>query len=199
MPFLAVTALASLIRIGEIMKTRHASHLLLRRSVTLGGLSLFCGCMAGSPPEPIVEREWRPHFSNLERPAILVDSTKRRLAFWAADDADYREFPIGVPKTDEFLRTGRTRVVRKAANPTWRPTPSMLARNPDLPRVVGPGPDNPLGAYALYLSWQYFAIHGSDDPVSIGRRTTSGCFRLLPTHIAWLYENAPVGTQVLVV
>ncbi|MEO1505909.1 MAG: L,D-transpeptidase, partial [Pseudomonadota bacterium] len=74
----------------------------------------------------------------------------------------------------------------------------MLKRNPDLPRYVPPGPDNPLGEHALYLGWRYYAIHGSNDPTSIGRATTSGCIRLFPQHIAWLYEQAAVGTPVLI-
>lgn len=171
-----------------------------RRSfVCLGSVSLLGGCLSVQANQPIVERDWRLHFDNLARPAILVDSTARRLAFWAANDATYREFPVGVPMTDEFLRTGRTSIVRKKAGPTWSPTPSMIRRNPQLPRFVAAGPENPLGAYALYLGWQYFAIHGTNDPVTIGRRTTSGCFRLFAGHIEWLYENAPIGTRVLVI
>ncbi len=75
----------------------------------------------------------------------------------------------------------------------------MSAENPDLPRTVPAGPDNPMGRFALYLHWQYFAIHGTNDPITVGRATTSGCFRLLPGHIAWLYEHARVGTEVAVI
>lgn len=161
---------------------------------------LAAGCAAACVPTgPVSERDWRPYFADLSRPSILIDTTARRLTFWAADNAAYREYPVGIARADELLRKGRTSIVRKTAGPDWRPTPSMLRRNPKLPRYVPPGPDNPLGAYALYLGWQYYAIHGTNDPVTIGRRTTSGCFRLFAGHIEWLYRNAPVGTRVLVI
>lgn len=105
----------------------------------------------------------------------------------------------GIARADELLRTGRTVVIAKWANPTWTPTPSTRRVNPKLPARMAAGPDNPMGKYALYLGWQYYAIHGTNDPVTDGRRTTSGCFRLLGSHIAALYNAAPIGTQVLVI
>lgn len=149
-------------------------------------------------PEPGPELDWREHFEDLHRGAILVDLDARRLHYWARGDAHYRSFPVAIASAPELERTGRTEIVRRRINPDWRPTPSMLKRNPDLPRYVPPGPDNPLGEHALYLGWRYYAIHGSNDPTSIGRATTSGCIRLFPQHIAWLYEQAAVGTPVLI-
>ena len=172
-----------------------------RRDILKGAALLsLSACVEGAVfPDTATERDWRPHFADLDRAAILVDTDMRRLSFWGAGNLSYREYPIGVPRLPELTRTGRTRVVRRKAGPSWAPTPSMLRRNPSLPRFVPPGPENPLGAYALYLGWQYYAIHGTDDPVTVGRRTTSGCFRLFASHIEWLYRNVPLGTPVVVV
>lgn len=161
-----------------------------------GPVALLAGCMA--PAVTSEEPDWRPLFADLSKGAIHVNLSTRRLAYWAPQNVAFREFPIGVPSAPELERRGRTRIVRKREGPSWAPTPSMLRRNPDLPRFVPPGPDNPLGAYALYLSWQYYAIHGTNDPRTIGRATTSGCIRLFEGHIRWLFEACDVGTPVLV-
>lgn len=150
-------------------------------------------------PEPPAEPDWRDHFKNVSKGAILVQLDARRLSYWGPGGEDYREFPIGVPRSDDLERTGVTKVVRRRKNPDWRPTPSMIERNPKLPKYVGPGPHNPLGERALYLGWQYYAIHGTNNPASIGRRATSGCIRLFPEHIEWLYDQVGVGTPVKVV
>lgn len=151
------------------------------------------------PPPPPPEPDWRAHFDDVSKGAILVNLETRRLSYWSPGAALYREFPIGVPRTDDLEKTGRTKIVRRRKNPDWRPTPSMIKRNPDLPRYVGPGPQNPMGERALYLGWRYYAIHGTNDPSSIGRRTTSGCFRMFPEHIEWLYDQAGVGVPVVVI
>jgi L,D-transpeptidase ErfK/SrfK len=90
-------------------------------------------------------------------------------------------------------------VLRKRANPTWYPPPSIREEDPTLPRLVRPGPDNPLGAHALYLGWAAILIHGTNQPYSIGRRVSHGCFRLHPDNIAILYREVPAGTPVSVV
>lgn len=141
--------------------------------------------------------DWRPHFSDVSRGAIRVDLTERTLTYWAPGGEEARTFPIAVPRTPEFQRTGRTEIVRRRVGPDWRPTPAMLQRNPSLPTYVGPGPHNPLGEYALYLDWQYYAIHGTNDQRSIGTRASSGCIRLASDDIEWLFSQAGVGTPVL--
>jgi hypothetical protein len=154
---------------------------------------------AGPPAIPPDEVDWRGYFDDISAGAILVRLDARRLSYWAPGGTSYREFPAGIAEAPELEQLGLTRITRRAAQPSWSPTPSMLARNPELPRFVGPGPENPMGEHALYLSWQYYAIHGTNDPASIGRATTSGCIRLFPEHIAWLFEHAAIGTPVLVV
>ena len=142
--------------------------------------------------------EWQPYFSTLSKGAILVDITSRALHFWT-EEGTYYLFPSSVPLTEDLTRRGRTNIVRKVEGPEWRPTPSMLERNPEWPKYIPPGPDNPLGTHALYLSWQYYRIHGTHDTRKIGRRSSNGCIGLYNEHIARLYGMTSVGTQVLLI
>ncbi len=178
-------------------------------AAALGVLAAACAAPPPAPSETVrisappaqaaAEADWRPYFDDLGAGAILVRLDTRRLAYWSPGGATYREFPISIAEAPELERLGRTEIVRRREAPDWRPTPSMLERDPSLPRYVPAGPDNPMGSHALYLGWRYYAIHGTNDPASIGRATTSGCIRLFPEHIAWLFEHAEVGTPVLVV
>ncbi|MGZ2255731.1 L,D-transpeptidase [Roseobacter sp. A03A-229] len=143
--------------------------------------------------------DWRPYFSNLNNGAVLVDIDSRALHYWAEDESFYKLYPSSVPLTEELTRRGRTKVVRKVEGPSWRPTPSMLKRNPEWPEYIGPGPDNPMGTHALYLSWTYYRIHGTHDTRKIGRQSSNGCIGLYNEHIAELYELTKVGTQVLLI
>ncbi len=142
---------------------------------------------------------WQPYFDNLNNGAILVDTTSRALHYWSEDRALYKLYPTSVPLTEELTRRGRTRVVQKVVGPDWRPTPSMKARNPEWPDYVPPGPDNPLGTHALYLSWTYYRIHGTHDTRKIGRRSSNGCIGLYNEHIQELFAVTKVGTQVLLI
>lgn len=143
--------------------------------------------------------QWQPYFSNTRNGAILVDTTSRALHYWSEDQTIYKLYPTSVPLTEDLTRRGRTRVVQKVDGPSWRPTPSMKKRNPEWPDYVGPGPDNPLGTHALYLSWTYYRIHGTHDTRKIGRRSSNGCIGLFNEHIAELFSMARVGTQVLLI
>ncbi|MCG8441753.1 MAG: L,D-transpeptidase [Caulobacterales bacterium] len=151
------------------------------------------------PPSPAPEVDWSAHFADIEDGAILVRLGARRLSYWSPGADAYREYPVAIAERPELERVGETTVTRRREKPHWRPTPDMRKRNPDLPAHVPPGPDNPMGDHALYLGWTHYAIHGTNDPASIGRATTSGCIRLFPEHIAWLYENVAVGTPVRVI
>jgi L,D-transpeptidase ErfK/SrfK len=110
-----------------------------------------------------------------------------------------RTYPISIGRSGLETPTGQTVVARKQANPTWYPPPSIRAENPKLPRAVGPGPNNPLGAFAIYLDWPRFLLHGTNRPTSIGRRVSHGCIRLYPEDIAELFRLVAVGTPVTVV
>lgn len=143
--------------------------------------------------------DWQPYFSDTRKGAILVDTTSRALHYWSEDQSIYKLYPTSVPLSEELTRLGRTSVVRKVEGPDWRPTPSMLQRNPEWPAYIPPGPDNPLGTHALYLSWTYYRIHGTHDTRKIGRRSSNGCIGLYNEHIKELFGFAQVGTQVLLI
>ncbi len=174
--------------------------MITRRTALIGAVSLL------ATPALALERrtsglampDWRAHFDDLSKGAILCDTEARVLFYWSADRPEApRMFPTSVPLTDELTRRGRTEVVLKRPAPEWRPTPDMLERDPDLPAYVGPGPENPLGTRALNLSWQYYRIHGTNDVRKIGRRASNGCIGLFNDHIEALYGVVEVGTPVV--
>ncbi|MDG1940725.1 MAG: L,D-transpeptidase [Paracoccaceae bacterium] len=144
-------------------------------------------------------QNWFEHFEHLEDGAILCDTTSRAIHFWSEDQKTYKIYPTSVPISEELTKLGRTKIVRKVTGPSWRPTPSMLESNPEWPEFVPPGPDNPLGTHALYLSWQYYRIHGTHDTRKIGRRSSNGCIGLYNEHIRELFSLVKIGTQVLLI
>jgi L,D-transpeptidase ErfK/SrfK len=143
--------------------------------------------------------DWQPYFDNTKGGAILVDIDSRAVHYWSEDQSIYKLYPSSVPLTDDLTRRGRTRVILKDPQPSWRPTPSMLERNPGWPPFIGPGPENPLGTRSMHLSWTYYRIHGTHDTRKIGRRSSNGCIGLYNEHIEELYEMVNVGTQVLLI
>jgi len=143
--------------------------------------------------------DWRPYFDTLKNGAILVDISSRALHFWSQDEETYRLYPTSVPMTEDLTKRGYTKIIKKVEGPSWRPTPAMRKRNPEWPEFIGPGPDNPLGTHALYLSWTYFRIHGTHDTRKIGRRSSNGCIGLYNSQIAELFAATKVGTQVLII
>lgn len=143
--------------------------------------------------------DWQPYFESTRNGAILVDISSRALHFWNSSTGVYKLYPTSVPISEDLTRRGRTKVVRKVVGPEWRPTPAMKRRNPEWPDYVGPGPDNPLGTHALYLSWTYYRIHGTQDTRKIGRRSSNGCIGLYNQHISELFSMTNVGTQVLII
>jgi L,D-transpeptidase ErfK/SrfK len=108
-------------------------------------------------------------------------------------------FAIGSGREGYRSRRGATTIVRKVVNPSWYPTADERRDNPDLPAVVPPGPDNPLGDYGMYLGWPRYIIHGTNMPWGIGRQISRGCFHCYPEGIAMLYPLVPIGTPVHVV
>ena len=111
--------------------------------------------------------------------------------------------PIGIGRVGWRTPGGTTKIVSKTEAPAWTPTPAIrkehAADGDPLPKVVPPGPDNPLGTHLLKLGWPEYAIHGTDKPPSIGLRGTHGCLRLDPEDIVGIYDAVPVGTPVTVV
>lgn len=138
--------------------------------------------------------DWRDHFSALGVGAILADTKARALHFWSGDGQTYRLFPTSVPISEELTRRGYTEIVRKRIGPDWTPTASQRERFGWT--YMPPGPDNPLGTHAMYLSWPAYLIHGTHDTRKIGRPSSDGCIGLYNENIAELFEITPVGTQV---
>ncbi|HPG23837.1 MAG TPA: L,D-transpeptidase [Amaricoccus sp.] len=144
-------------------------------------------------------RRWQDHFDSISMDAILADTNDRVLHYWGSDGF-YRVYPTSVPLNGSLTRRGRTTIVLKRPEPEWRPTDSMLQRNPALPRYVGPGPDNPLGIRALNLGFPgAYRIHGTNDIRKIGRQSSNGCIGLFNEHILEVYDRAQVGTPVLLI
>lgn len=143
-------------------------------------------------------RNWQDHFEALNNGAILCDIDSRALHYWQGDGVGYYVYPTSVPLNENLTRRGYTEVVRKVVGPEWRPTPSMLERDPNLPRFVGPGPGNPLGTHAMYLTWPAYLIHGTHDTRKIGRPSSSGCIGLYNEQVAQLFQMVEIGTQVRV-
>ncbi|MGB8623514.1 MAG: L,D-transpeptidase family protein [Paracoccaceae bacterium] len=141
-------------------------------------------------------QHWQDHFDKLGVATLLADTVSRTLHYWNADGSDYRLYPTSVPMTDELTKRGYTKVIRKKVGPGWTPTADMKRRDPSLPDHMPPGPGNPLGTHALYLSWPAYLIHGTQDTRKIGRRSSSGCIGLYNSKIAELFQLVPVGAQV---
>lgn len=111
--------------------------------------------------------------------------------------------PVGIGRQGWKTPIGVTHVLWHEKNPVWHVPPSIIAEHRQegdkLPKVMGPGPDNPLGDYALHLGWSGYLIHGTNKPVSVGLRVSHGCVHLFPEDIAQIFKMVPNGTEVRVV
>lgn len=132
-----------------------------------------------------------------QEPGTIIILTEQRRLYLITEPGEARSYPVAVGK-EGAQWTGMTRIVRKAKDPDWRPTPAMRARNPKLPEFVEGGPGNPLGARALYLDEGYLRIHGNNQESSIGRAASSGCYRMYNEDVMELYEMAQIGARVVV-
>lgn len=130
--------------------------------------------------------------------SIAISLADRRL-YLTDPDGGTRSFPVAIGRPGVPIPVGDSSIKRKRRDPTWRPTANQRRDNPALPRAVPPGPNNPLGRFALDLGWPAIAIHGTNDPDSIGTRASGGCFRMLPADIEAVFAAAEVGMPVRVV
>ena len=142
------------------------------------------------PPIVYLERSEQPG-------SIIVDTQGRKLYYVLPGNKAYA-YPISVGRVG-FTWTGTERISRIAAWPSWTPPSEMRQRQPNLPITVTGGVINPLGARALYLGNSIYRIHGTNNERSIGRASSSGCFRMMNEHVIHLAGLARVGTKVTVV
>jgi L,D-transpeptidase ErfK/SrfK len=141
------------------------------------------------------------------REGMVINLAQMRLFYFPpprpGEPARVITHPIGIGVDIAPTPLGATRIVRKAVDPTWYPPDSIRERRAEegeiLPAVVPPGPDNPLGGYALYLGLPGYLIHGTNRPWGIGMRVSNGCIRLYPEDIEALFAQVPVDTRVRIV
>lgn len=133
------------------------------------------------------------------RQGLVLNLGDQRLYHFLPDGRTVTSFPVGIGREGWATPIGRTKVVRKREKPTWYVPKSIRAEHPELPAVVPPGPDNPLGSHALYLDWPAYLLHGTNRPHGIGRRASHGCVRLYPEDISRLYKEIPIETPVTVI
>lgn len=133
------------------------------------------------------------------REGLVINLAEMRLYYFPTPGGPPETYPVGIGREGRTTPLGKTRIQRKATDPTWYPPKSIRAERPELPPVVPPGPDNPLGGFALYLDWPSYLIHGTNKPWGIGRRASAGCIRMYPEDIDGLFDRLPIGTPVVMV
>jgi lipoprotein-anchoring transpeptidase ErfK/SrfK len=131
------------------------------------------------------------------KPGTIIVKTEERKLILVLDDGTALRYPIAVGR-DGAQWKGETHVTHMRWRPEWRPTPNMRKKNPRLPAVVMPGPSNPLGVAAIYLAEGLLRIHGTNEPSSIGKAASSGCFRMNNEDVTELYQLVQPDAVVVV-
>lgn len=152
--------------------------------------------IASAPARPELQRQLVSYSGNEPAGTIIIDPAHTFLYLTLGGGKAMR-YGIGVGR-EGFEWSGVEKITRKAEWPDWTPPPAMVARQPYLPRWIGGGPGNPLGARAMYLGHTDYRIHGTNDPSSIGKHMSSGCIRLRNEDVEDLYSRVGVGTKVIV-
>ncbi len=159
------------------------------------------GSLAPTPQvhgfDPRYERQV-VNYPGQHRPGTIVIDTPNRFLYLVQDDGKALRYGIGVGRPG-FEWAGAKSITRKAEWPNWTPPPEMLKRRPDLPKFMAGGPDNPLGARAMYLGSSLYRIHGTNEPSTIGQAVSSGCIRLRNEDVSDLYDRVRVGAKVIVI
>jgi lipoprotein-anchoring transpeptidase ErfK/SrfK len=137
-------------------------------------------------------------YNGAEKPGTIIIDTPNRFLFLVQEDGRALRYGIGVGRPG-FTWSGVKQVSAKREWPDWIPPEDMLARRPDLPHFMAGGPENPLGARAMYLGSSIYRIHGSNEPWSIGTAVSSGCIRMRNQDVIDLYERVKIGTKVVVI
>jgi lipoprotein-anchoring transpeptidase ErfK/SrfK len=162
-----------------------------RSGPNYGGGSDYYGGGSGPIPRAVVSSP-----GGYAPGTILINTAERRL-YLILRNGEALRYGIGVGR-DGFRWSGTHRISAKKEWPGWTPPAQMRARRPDLPRYLAGGIENPLGARAMYLGSTLYRIHGSNEPETIGRAVSSGCFRMTNEDVTDLYNRVSVGTTVIV-
>ncbi len=140
-------------------------------------------------------------YSGGQAPGTIVIDTSKRFLYLVEENGQARRYGVGVGK-EGFEWSGTEKISRRAEWPDWRPPEEMRqrerAKGRELPVVMAGGPENPLGARALYLGSTLYRIHGTNRPDTIGKAMSSGCIRMRNEDVSDLYERVGVGTKVVV-
>lgn len=187
-----------------------------RRALLLGGISVavaacnpeygatYASGFVATGLDPRLRRQ-RVRYDTRERPGTIVVDTSARYLYFIEDNGWATRYGVGVGREGRNFR-GRATIQRKAEWPSWTPTANMIRQDARLAQYAGGvpgGPNNPLGARALYLYRNgrdtMFRLHGTNEPGSIGLAMSSGCIRMMNDDVVHLYERAPIGTPVVVV
>ncbi|HZH53328.1 MAG TPA: L,D-transpeptidase [Microvirga sp.] len=136
-------------------------------------------------------------FDGRYAPGTIVVSTSQRRLYYVLGNGQAIQYGVGVGRPG-FTWSGTHSITMKREWPDWRPPAAMLKRRPDLPRYMAGGPDNPLGARAMYIGSTIYRIHGSNEPETIGEAVSSGCIRMTNEDVIDLYNRAKVGARVVV-
>ncbi|CDZ31546.1 ErfK/YbiS/YcfS/YnhG family protein [Neorhizobium galegae bv. officinalis] len=158
-------------------------------------------------PQPIrsrIEPQFLPQtvaYDSKEKAGTIIIDTNNRFLYLVTGNGQARRYGVGVGKPG-FEWAGEHRVTRKAEWPDWTPPSEMISREAAkghyLPARMEGGPENPLGARAMYLGSTLYRIHGTNAPWSIGSAVSSGCIRMRNEDVTDLYERVNIGTKVVV-
>jgi lipoprotein-anchoring transpeptidase ErfK/SrfK len=136
-----------------------------------------------------------------EKPGTIVIDTRQKFLYLVEEGGQAARYGVGVGK-EGFGWTGTETITNKREWPDWRPPASMIERERKkgrhLPVHMAGGPENPLGARALYLGSTLYRIHGTNAPWTIGTAASSGCIRMRNEDVMALYERVTIGTKVVV-
>jgi lipoprotein-anchoring transpeptidase ErfK/SrfK len=138
------------------------------------------------------------NYDGKEAPGTIIINTPERMLYLVEGGGRALRYGIGVGRPG-FTWAGVHSVTNKREWPDWTPPDDMLKRRPDLPRHMEGGPENPLGARAMYLGSTLYRIHGSNEPWTIGTAVSSGCIRMRNEDVIDLYERVKVGAKVVVI
>jgi lipoprotein-anchoring transpeptidase ErfK/SrfK len=156
---------------------------------------------SADPARPAMDPRYRPQlvdWDGSEAPGTIIIHTPDKFLYLVEGHGKAIRYGIGVGRPG-FAWAGVKQISMKREWPDWTPPGEMLRRRPDLPRHMAGGPENPLGARAMYLGSSLYRIHGSNEPWTIGTQVSSGCIRMRNEDVIDLYERVKVGTKVVVI